>query len=304
VNDLMTLNNTQKLLAGTIALVFAAGMTIPAFADGTLFIGADVEDFADVLPDKIGKYETSGATIVTGSNIETDFFVNGLTVIDGDRLLTGTPFLNELRTATFDAVELDSFVADIPNGPCCNEDMAYDGNFVWHAFFSTEIQKLDPDDLSGPAIQTYAQSDVVGMTIAEGEIWITKWSAEQVGTWNPDTNTFTSVFSTSPNNAGGLAYDSESGVLWVGTQSGLVTPYNLSGDQIGDGFLPFGAISQTIDGLAFAQNDVTVAGELLSLDNTALFISGLTSMSLWMIPTVAGIAGAGIYLVKFRANRD
>ena len=300
----MTLNNTQKLLAGTLALVFAAGMTIPAFADGTLFIGADVEEFGGGgLPDKIGKYETSGATIESGSNIETDFFVNGLTIIDGNRLLTGTPLINELRTATFDAVELESFVADIPN-TCCNEDMAYDGNFVWHAWFSGSIQKLDPDDLSGAAIQTYAQSDVVGMTIAEGEIWITKWGAQQVGTWNPDTNTFTSVFSTSPNNAGGLAYDSESGVLWVGQGGGLVVPHNLSGDQIGDGFEPFGAIGATIDGLAFAQNDVTVAGELLSLDNTALFISGLTSMSLWMIPTVAGIAGAGIYLVKFRANRD
>ena len=50
--------------------------------------------------------------------------------------------------------------------------------------------------------------------------------------------------------------------------------------------------------------DELVAGELLSIDNSALVIAGLTSMSLWMIPTVLGLAGAGIYLVKFRANRD
>jgi len=31
----MTLNNTQKLLAGTIALVLVIGMTAPAFADIT-----------------------------------------------------------------------------------------------------------------------------------------------------------------------------------------------------------------------------------------------------------------------------
>ncbi len=43
-----------------------------------------------------------------------------------------------------------------------------------------------------------------------------------------------------------------------------------------------------------------VAGELLPLDSTALFIGGLTSMSVWMIPTVLGLAGAGVYLVKFR----
>jgi len=47
----------------------------------------------------------------------------------------------------------------------------------------------------------------------------------------------------------------------------------------------------------------TVAGELLPLDNTALVIAGLSSM-IWMVPVVAGLAGAGIYLVKFRANRD
>jgi len=43
-----------------------------------------------------------------------------------------------------------------------------------------------------------------------------------------------------------------------------------------------------------------VAGELLSLDNSALMIAGLTSMTVWMIPAVAGLAGVGVYLVKFR----
>jgi len=45
-----------------------------------------------------------------------------------------------------------------------------------------------------------------------------------------------------------------------------------------------------------------VAGELLSIDSSALVIAGLTSMSIWMIPTVLGLAGAGIYLVKFRTK--
>jgi len=43
-----------------------------------------------------------------------------------------------------------------------------------------------------------------------------------------------------------------------------------------------------------------VAGELLSLDSTALFLAGIQSMTVWMIPTVLGLAGAGVYLVKFR----
>lgn len=47
-----------------------------------------------------------------------------------------------------------------------------------------------------------------------------------------------------------------------------------------------------------------VAGELLSLDSSALVVAGLASSAVWMIPAVAGIAGAGVYLVKLRTNRD
>jgi|CXWL01.1.fsa_nt_gi hypothetical protein len=49
--------------------------------------------------------------------------------------------------------------------------------------------------------------------------------------------------------------------------------------------------------------DPPVAGELLSINSTALLISGLSSSAIWMVPTLAGIAGSGIYLVKFR-NKD
>ena len=45
-----------------------------------------------------------------------------------------------------------------------------------------------------------------------------------------------------------------------------------------------------------------VAGELLPLDSTALLLAGIQSMTVWMIPTVLGLAGAGVYLVKFRAR--
>ena len=49
---------------------------------------------------------------------------------------------------------------------------------------------------------------------------------------------------------------------------------------------------------------VGVSGELLSTDSTALVIAGLASSAVWIIPAAAGLAGAGIYLVKFRANKD
>jgi hypothetical protein len=41
-----------------------------------------------------------------------------------------------------------------------------------------------------------------------------------------------------------------------------------------------------------------VAGELLPLDSATLFISGISSSVIWMVPTLAGIAGAGVYYLR------
>jgi hypothetical protein len=60
----------------------------------------------------------------------------------------------------------------------------------------------------------------------------------------------------------------------------------------------------TNDPVCQPPTDSPVAGELLPLDSTALMIAGLTSSAIWMIPAVAGLAGVGVYLVKYRANRD
>jgi len=64
---------------------------------------------------------------------------------------------------------------------------------------------------------------------------------------------------------------------------------------------------ETLDGIPFEACDsivitnvCVVAGELLPINSSALMIAGLTSMTVWMIPTVLGLAGAGVYLVKFR----
>jgi len=49
---------------------------------------------------------------------------------------------------------------------------------------------------------------------------------------------------------------------------------------------------------------ITVGGEFLSIDTTALFLGGIQSTAVWILPTVAGLAGAGYYLVKFRNKED
>ena len=44
--------------------------------------------------------------------------------------------------------------------------------------------------------------------------------------------------------------------------------------------------------------EIQVSGEILPLDNTAPFLTGLNSISVWMIPAVAGVAGAGVYFLR------
>jgi len=47
-----------------------------------------------------------------------------------------------------------------------------------------------------------------------------------------------------------------------------------------------------------------VGGELLPIDSTALMLAGLQSSAIWMLPVLAGIAGTGFYLIKFRTNKE
>ena len=105
-------------------------------------------------------------------------------------------------------------------------------------------------------------------------------------------------------------------LLFTSTQSGPPPIFDI--DAVGTfGVLPGGTYSLTLVAEIehFANTDQSsfdiglvcdelVAGELLPLDNTALFLAGIQSMTVWMIPAVVGLAGAGVYLVKFRANRD
>ena len=76
-------------------------------------------------------------------------------------------------------------------------------------------------------------------------------------------------------------YDNAGGLIDENYITGLGIPHSLAFD--------------------FSLSQIPVAGELLSLDSTTLVIAGLGSM-IWMVPAVAGLVGAGVILVKFRAR--
>jgi len=252
------------ILFGAIFVAGQYSRQVDATPGGTLFVGADTEEF-NGLQDRIGKFQTDGPNVVIGGIVPLGDgdYANGMTVV-GSQLLTGTvgepfnpaPSGQNLTFRDFDTVPQSSAVADIPPG-AFNEDLAYDGVSVWRAHFQNtsagSIRELDSNNLNGPALQVDNLAfGPVGMTYANGELWITAWAQQQVGTWDPVTNAFSPVFQT-PDFAGCLAFDDVDQVLWVGMRGGLVVPYNLTGSQLNAGFQPFGDIPDTIDGCAFAE---------------------------------------------------
>jgi hypothetical protein len=252
---------TVLCVLGALLVLSAA----PASADdgrgGFLFVGTDQEEFTGtslpvVGPDRLGRFETRGPNVEDGTIIVTNYPINGM----GDArhfLYAGDPLSNFIRRISYDGVLLGTTAAAFPP-VCCSEDMIFDGKLLYHAHFPATIELIDPD--TGAVVQTFLQADVVGMTFVgrgpgvdsrrKAEIWITKWAGRQVGTWDPNTNTFTPRFTT-PDLAGGLAWDAKGEVLWVGLRGGLVVPYSLDGTPLNAGFLPFGPILNTIDGLEF-----------------------------------------------------
>jgi len=49
---------------------------------------------------------------------------------------------------------------------------------------------------------------------------------------------------------------------------------------------------------------IFVGGEFLPIDSTALFVSGIQTSAIWILPAVAGLAGTGYYLIRFRAKQE
>ena len=96
--------------------------------------------------------------------------------------------------------------------------------------------------------------------------------------------------------------DFSEGIFCFGPGAHSMTIQDIIDDDLYPGEAVFSV--EQHDTLDCGEEPRPVAGELLAIDSSALVIGGLTSSAVWMIPTLAGIAGAGIYLVKLRTNRD
>ena len=245
-----------RRLAWLAILAFVAS-TGAAHASGILIAGRDTEDFNNTLPDHLAKTTTTGAIAGATTIINTDYFVNGIGD-GGGFLYAGSADLNTFLRIDYDGNLLTSGISAGYKNSCCNEDIAYDPatNTVYRGEWITQIVAVD--GTTGAVKQFYDQFDVVGMAYVNGELWISKWSGREVGTWDPTTNTYTKKFDTDGvggvnGNAGGLAFDPFDNILWIGfSDTGLVVPWSLTGTRLGTGYQPFGSdFVDTIDGLVF-----------------------------------------------------
>jgi Concanavalin A-like lectin/glucanases superfamily/CARDB len=276
---------------------------------GFLFVGTDFEEFTDSPPpDHLRRISMSGVVINSTTLLTTNFPVNGI-ASSGTFLFAGDAETNNFRHIDFDGNLLSGPVAGgFPNA-CCNEDMAFDGTTLYHAHYgSIESGSIDKIDLNTGQVLAGGHYDLpfgpVGITFVGSQIWISNWDAKSVGTWDPLTNTYTPVF-TVGSNAGGLAYDSANGILWVGRQGGCVEPYDLSGNVLGSGdsacagggFQPFGDLGlETIDGLEFVP---ATAGSAMNFDGVNDFVnvpdSGSLDLSDFTLESWVKIDGPGFF---------
>ncbi|MGQ0791214.1 MAG: DUF7507 domain-containing protein, partial [Nitrosopumilaceae archaeon] len=49
---------------------------------------------------------------------------------------------------------------------------------------------------------------------------------------------------------------------------------------------------------------LVVGGNYLPIDSAALLLAGVQTSAAWLVPTIAGVAGIGLYLVKFRVREN
>ena len=247
----MTLNYTQKLLAGTLALVLIAGLTTPAFAQNPNENSWSEVNDAGPLPDSSQKTVGSGPlTSILGS-------VSTFNDVDMYCISITDPNTFEAQTGDKGAANFDTILSlfnSTGGGVYLNDD-----------FPGFDYSNLDSTSEWAPTVP--------------GKYLLAISSF--------DNQPFNSVLS------------------MLGPFDGLTDTWQLlatvdSWDDAGD---DSGEYDIALAGVEFCAEDV-VAGELLPLDSTALFLAGIQSMTVWMIPSIVGLAGVGIYLVKYRANKE
>ncbi len=259
----MKINNTQRFLAATLSLVLIAGMTSPAFA-------APATDNILPGPSLLIDFSQFDGTFCPPPNVDSGDYCRGLGPIQVGTLVS--------EDVEWSATNPASFLGNGGYGLSAN------GN--WDS---------GRNGYSG----TDAGDATIRFDFAEPVCAVVGFVNYAPGIGEPFTMT---------------ALDGSDGILEIFDISNDAPISTPSATNDGDfrGFvrntddiaaLELSGEFDVLDDLTFTRCDTPVAGELMSLDNSALLIAGLSSM-VWIAPAAAGLAGAGLFLVKHRANRD
>jgi hypothetical protein len=298
----MTFNT--KLLAGALALVLVAGMTSPAFAQSTTSVEfiPQAQNFIEVAPNANGPL-TIGIYPSLGGNTQAVLTGAGHTVINPVDLtspVTVDVLYIQRSAANIGGVELTNVQNFISNGGTVltefsATDLWFNGKFASFSGTLTDNFFFACDSCPVTVVDTTSPLSI-GLP----------------ATWNSgDPIQFFQVYS-------GLDTSIKVAVEVQGTNEGDLPVVGCADVGEGTAVMFFNDFqdffgSETPEEEQLLLNavqvqsctvDTQVAGELLPLDSTALLIGGLSSMSVFMIPAVAGLVGAAVYLVKYRANRD
>jgi len=313
----MTLNNTHRLLAGTLALVLVAGMTSPAFAEEDITAGMSYQGLSpnvvvNALTNECATIKSwdsntqrfGDLAIAAGySTLQTGFLNNAVNVLPGvaggsldaaalsgvDVFFWGTS--SHLLTAS-EQTALNNFISNggsliIETDSILSEQTSANLGYSTLGLGNRVIGPNNAANVGGTFENIVAATTVGPLGDLRGQSY--------AGSVTPQID---------PTGHTLIAKSVENRNTWVefsvgsGNVLGLADPYgvDLFTDNNDEAYINFVLENHCVS--------PQVAGELLPLDSTALLIGGLTSMTVWMVPAVAGLAGAAVYLVKYRANRD
>ncbi len=309
----------NRFLAGTLAFVLIAGLGTPAFA-------ANAGDMYGV--EGNGSPGNNGALNLVNQNDASLSFV-GEPVVSGGlsglginsagtafgSTVSGLGFPSDLVVIDLDTGNLVSTVGTITDAAGAQISIGDLGVQPGTDVLFGIRSNSDGASLAGLlyTIDTStAQATLIGDTGAgvngglgfapDGTLYFLAVNSVNLNTLNPINAQILTTVVLSTSGLDGLCVRGDTTIFATeGTGGGdLVTVNPITGDIT----LVGNNVDASLSDCDFVPELIVVGGEFLPIDSTALVLAGLQSSAIWVLPVLAGIAGTGFYLVKFRANKE
>jgi len=101
--------------------------------------------------------------------------------------------------------------------------------------------------------------------------------------------------------ATGMTYSTAEGLFLVSDINANFFSITDTGVETQRGFYSFVSGDPVYGGLAFnVHDDVAIGGTYIPIDQSALLLAGISSVSMWMIPVVIAGIGIGVFVIKRR----